>query len=76
MADAIVSGLDSEVIAAAATQSQSITIGSQTVTRRSASDLIALDNHLASKRAAANGGGGWDSVRIALGVAPASTSDV
>lgn len=69
--DAGEGGLEETDLLLSATQNQSISVDGNSVTRRSISELIALDKHLAGKRSS-NRGGGWGSVGIARGIPPSA----
>lgn len=66
-------GLTQEQLLELAAAPQTNTTDGQTIVERSAADLIALDKHIASKRAkCATGGNAWGALGIARVVPPDS----
>lgn len=69
-------GLTAEELKAEAAKLASVTVDGQTVVRRPLSDLIALNNHLATKcNVAAASGNGWGAVAKAKVSPPSAVGD-
>lgn len=65
------SGLDSDTLIELAESVQSITVDGQSITERSATDIIALDKYAAAKRnSCRSGGNAWGMTGKAIGIPP------
>lgn len=62
-------GLDSSVLIESISKASSVSVDGQSVTERSISDLIALDNHLRTRNNKVPGAG-WGSLGIAKAIPP------
>lgn len=63
--------MSDEVLASLAASPQNVTVDGQSVTERSASDIIALDKYVRAKRGACrSGGNAWARIGKAVAVPP------
>lgn len=70
------SGIPLDTLLDVASSPQSISVDGQTVTERSATDLILLDNHVRAKKAACvSNGNGWGRIGVAKAVPPSAAGD-
>lgn len=66
-------GLDIDGLIESSGKASSITVDGQSVTRRSLSELIELDKHIATKQTSCRNAGGWGSIRMSKVSPPTAT---